>query len=141
MRKTGFRGFCEAETGKEIIFLNKQEVRGCWVFGSLVIKKDDRPFIWDKNEDILVPVLPQTVGEYSGKEDKSGTPIYEGDIIDYNCMGIHHCAEVKFEGGSFFAEGYTGDVIKHLHPFVKDCGTWAWTVIGNIYSNQDLLRT
>lgn len=81
--------------------------------------------------------------QYTGVDDKSGTPIYEGDIVKGMCLGYYDDEEFKdvieFRNGSFcFSKEKWKD------------GTYDWyslenydsedlEVVGNIYENPDML--
>lgn len=83
------------------------------------------------------------VMQYTGVDDKNGTPIYEGDIVEGTCLGFCDDDEFKdvieFSNGSFcFSKEKWKD------------GTYDWCslenydpedleVVGNIYENPDVL--
>lgn len=118
----------------------------------------DRIFLLQYNEKtgeedgICAPVEPDTVGQYTGVDDKNGKRIYEGDIV-----AIHdpfskepHIGEVEFSKGSF---GVRYTVCKEWENFwplsrtmaiYEDMG-WrdeksvSFEVIGNTYENPELL--
>jgi len=71
MRENKFRGLC---------------IYGCkWAYGDL-LQGRDYPLIFDKNkEQYEVQVI--TVGQYIGKQDRDGTDIYEGDILEISIDG------------------------------------------------------
>lgn len=60
-----------------------------WLYGNLVI--DDDPSRMDHEARIVscrgsVRVDPESVGQYTGKEDIDGMPVYEGDVLEV-CNG------------------------------------------------------
>jgi hypothetical protein len=97
--------------GREILFRGKTE-SGEWVEGFYVCRSAPSPVQetdQEYEEHLIVnygfdgmtecEVLPETVGEYVGIEDKNGKKIFEGmEVKDHNVLrGI-----VVFDNGCFF---------------------------------------
>lgn len=72
---------------REILFRGKEKGSGgAWVFGDLFhSKKPDLVFIsnYDNDDYKEYNVIPETVGQYTGLEDRHGAKIIEGDIVEY----------------------------------------------------------
>lgn len=130
---------------REIIFRGKGSKFGEWVFGSYD-KDGDLCYIrgyqhvatGDEHEkpfDYLVD--PSTVGEYTGRNDKNGTRIFEGDVLSgLFSFGLEFNSICTFRNGSFGVKWMRGDA-EMFQAFTSFCNV-EWEVVGNIYDNPEL---
>lgn len=125
---------------REIKFRGKRIDTGKWVYGSLLQWKDGDATICaneSENNNVLIKhdVNPDTVGQYTGKKDRNGTDVWEGDLLRTP------------EGDIMVAEWRDAQIITRCvrphNPRYKNSLTFAYPVsevIGNIYDNQELLE-
>ena len=121
---------------REILFRGKRFDNGKWVEGLLWKKKYDTPKLFmsyfpNKDDDEYVVVIdPETVGQYTGKTDMYGVKIFEGDRVRYDDDEI---AEIEWdEQTARFILSCDG-VIYDFDNFRGD----ELEVIGNIYKTPN----
>src|SRR5699024_10605141 len=101
--------------GKAVMSIDELDERGIthtngWIYGNL-INNGDHPYIVgdivEATEEYIVheqwvPVIPESVGQYTGLTDRYDVEFYEGDIgydDHLQCYGI-----VTFDDGAFYYE-------------------------------------
>ncbi len=138
---------------REIKFRGQSQHDGEWVYGNLVgtnliaggIKIKYPLEIWNdiRELDKWEEVDPETVGQYTGKNDTSDNKkeIYEGDIVDYEDQDIFGASLKTIRGVIKFSEG--GWIIDD-EKNQQSAFLWSETAevrkLGNIYDNPELLE-
>ena len=117
---------------RAILFRGKR-YNGAWLAGDLLANKYERPNICPIGDVNCYPVIPETVGQYTGMKDKNGEKIFEGDIVSHfsNYSGHRVYAVVTYTDGQFLA--MTND---NAGLYLSD----KLEVIGNIFDNPELLK-
>lgn len=142
---------------QQYIFRGKRVDNGQWGRGSLVSTSPEEAFILigvtghikrDDYECYMVPVKPETVGIYIGRNDKDHNKIFTGDLLkvidkdkkDNVIEGVTlvrwNSQGNKYEGCFFSPKGWIENGLN------RDAGSLSmYTVIGNIWDNPELVKT
>ena len=132
---------------REILFRGKRkDFDNEWVYGFYTLYNNNRgmkPTIVTGTEEncfILIEVIPETVGQYTGLTDKNGKKIFDGDILAFSdrltyvhwheYCGCWDCSYIKSVDGK-----------KTSHE-ERNPNRWRFTaeVVGNIHDNPELLK-
>jgi uncharacterized phage protein (TIGR01671 family) len=143
---------------REIKFRGKSidEEKTGWFYGDYCSVPDPNILFEDLDGEIdCEPIVPETVGQYTGLQDKNGKGIYEGDLVEYTRVNYTDCSRQEIEsieevicGEIYYAEGLwlgirlinrTG---KLFLPGMasSDIPNIELEIIGNIYENPELLE-
>ena len=131
---------------REILFHGKRADNGEWIEGDLIqVGLHDKPKYASIMPQIPVssvyPVLPETVGQYTGLTDKNGKRIFEGDIIErvsdgeravISWLKYSACFGLSFDGWCCGFDNYFDNYDDNLPGDFE--------VVGNIHDNPELLR-
>ena len=136
MREILFRG--QNKDG-QLLYGERTDI-GKWVYGSLVVDRNkiymiEEIFSMSEIELEVIPIIPDTVGQYTGLKDCKGTRIFEGDIVRYG--EFNHKPEPYIEIG-YIIYKYGGFCIMPSDDFA-----WAeidLEVIGNLWDTPELLE-
>ena len=126
-------------TMRKIKFRGKRIDTGEWVYGSLIQWQGGFCTIYGKQLSTLYPlvydVIPDTVGQYTGLQDRNGQDVYEGDLLRTP------------EGNIMIAEWVgSGIVTRCLTPTydgMMNTNRYAFPVsekIANVHDNPELLE-
>lgn len=136
---------------REILFRGKSIIRGEWIYGYLNQHRgnirydcDCEPIAdgcyyindWQTKIDTGMygqdyKVDPDTIGQFTGLEDKLGTKIFEGDVIDD--LGVEYIVVFDSDYAQFRGkfDGWNAE-ISHIASRCE--------VIGNVHDNPELLE-
>ena len=139
---------------REILFRGKKVHSDKWLYG-VPVKGTEK----DVNEMIMIanvfdqegyccrgcnldPVIPETIGQYTGLTDKNGKKIFEGDRV--KCNGDFGLGTIVYNSGSFAVE-YDKPIKEEwrgtlLFCLINENGILECEVIGNIHDNPELLE-
>ena len=128
---------------REILFRGKRIDNGKWIYGWVFGEKAksiielDKGYIGKEGVESYYTsvVTPETVGQYTGLDDKNGGKIFEGDFVFFEPFGTHNNNRlIQYQHGAFLGKlirnGYSDRI---LSPEM-------YIIIGNITDNPELLE-
>lgn len=125
---------------RNILFRGKRLDNGEWVYGSLVTFNGFHVIVdhHTPNGD-EVRVIANTVGQYTGLQDKNGKEIWEGDIVMAETNDEDHpMSELPFV--IVFSDGAFCIAEDEESPWAPIDTFMDMEVIGNIHDHPNLLK-
>lgn len=137
---------------RDYIFHGKSKHEGKWVEGCLIHQGDyccilhtdvhpaDEPYLDDDTgciDGYATPVVPESVGQYTGMKDKNGRKIFEGDIVQRAWDDHPTVYRVIFDE---LLAAFIGEVKPYGQFTTFDGDGEHFEVIGNEFENADLLE-
>lgn len=138
-REILFRG--QTRKKGEKVRLDGSPIDSNWVYGGIFPnnKGGDFAIIYQQEPTIeKFTVYADTVGQYTGKNDKNGTKIFEGDIVKDEQSGYEYVIKWFSEYACFALANKNGHMeydVDEFEMLVNDL-----IVIGNIHDNPELLK-
>ena len=142
MREILFRGQTR-KNGEKVEMATGEKLPGHWVYGGIFPGTGDYSIIYggETEKDLERHIAySETVGQYTGLNDKNGNRIFEGDIV--KTSDITHEGVIQIPGESFeiamrkgcwvMVAGEDWDFLETNHECIQ--------VIGNIHDNPELLK-
>jgi len=115
---------------REILFRGKRAVGGEWMYGYYE-EGPHGPLIRSSTNGCHYCVFSETVGQYTGLNDKKGKRIFEGDVV--RIYDAHNAIVTWVEGCFFLID----DIVKMTIDRYEKASL---VVVGNIHDNPELLE-
>ena len=126
---------------REILFRGKRADNGEWITGDLWnmpyadLGVSIVNFFIDTGTTGGLRVIPETIGQYTGWDDKNGVKIFEGDIL-------YHPIQGKRKVYYPFSEKVSSYGLRMIEGKVRMASTlsdgFLYEVIGNIHDNPEV---
>lgn len=133
MHELLFRGQTRKKGQK--VNMKGEPVKGNWVYGGIFQGNGCYSVLYTYDPIEKRVVYSDTVGQYTGFEDKNNRKIFEDDILMLN----HYVYVIEWHDGGFCAVLKTPNVPPATPPLRNLVESGA-VVIGNVHDNPDLLK-
>lgn len=94
-------------------------------------------------QGIILRIIPETLGQYSGLNDKNGKKIFDGDILkiyEGSEDNEYKICELYSYRGVLCVDYETSEWDFNALAFLDSDNVFSFEVIGNIHDNPDLLE-
>ena len=123
---------------REILFRGKRADNGQWVYGFYAQELQGQHYILADEGDFydgpmltMVEIIPESVGQYTGHDDKNGVKVFDGDVLAID--DDRFLIRWEEERGGFRIDYWQFDEQYDLSEF------WpASEAIGNIHDNPEV---
>ena len=129
---------------REILFRGKRADNGQLVYGFYAQELQGQHYILADEGDFydgpmltMVEIIPETVGQYTGLDDKNGVKIFEGDVVRYLNSIESGNGVVKYDACAFLFNWIDIDEIDSLLRYFQ-CSK-ELEVIGNVHDNPEAM--
>ena len=139
---------------RKILFRGKRKEDGEWAEGYFVYAKSDfddetlreadiSPHDTDRvykgEYNVVYPCIPETVGQYTGVDDRNGKKIFENDIVLVYARGYHTVCTVAWAETVAHFQLWQVNTVPGT-PTALNLGNYDCEVIGNTIDNPELLE-
>lgn len=130
---------------RKIMFRGQRVDNKEWVYGSyryynetVLLTEINKHFIVPENQISGYEVDMETVGQYTGLNDKKGNEIYEGDVLCLDKL-MNANWEIGFKGGGFYGKPLKSNM--EVYQYEQHNRNYLqFEIIGSIHTNPELLK-
>lgn len=129
---------------RDILFRGKNIYDNRFYYGNYKYQKQDAylnhsHYIDVGNQKYLYPVYQETIGQYTGLNDKNGVKIFEGDVLKLNTRNAIYVVFWHISCSTFFMKIIDGENITYCRFGDIHKINLKLKIIGNIHDNSELL--